>query len=164
MNIEIGKPPTNRALSRWWQETMPHVPSILTCACGKSGPSAYIQPQHPYFAARRPGGDRMTVDANGLAYIDGRIVATCAGCIDAANRQARAKRRETLAAMARCEVAPCKRRGAYRAKGVLLCGAHLKNVQREHARIMSGAGALALFLPAPDYTREDLIRMAGGAA
>jgi hypothetical protein len=43
---------------------------------------------------------------------------------------------------------------------VLLCGHHKSEARRTAAREMAGAGAFALFLPGPIYSRADVLRMA----
>lgn len=157
------KAPTPAAHSRWWAATAPYVSEFTRCAwCGGEGSKHYTQPQHPFWAQKAPGGERMEIDAYGLARIDGVVVASCAGCIDAHNRQAKADRKATLDAQARCEVDACKRRGAYTTYGTLVCGAHLKRIKVAHHKTMAGAGGIGLFLPPPRYTKADILRMARG--
>jgi hypothetical protein len=140
------KQPTPRQLSDWYMK-QPQCEN--TCAdCGKVGPSAYIQPQHPFYAGGQVG------------------TALCADCIAQRNEDSRAKRKTELAAMPRCEVPACNRRATYRVGAVKLglCGAHLKRTRTAHNRIMEGGGGMALFMPAPAYSREDLLRMAKAKA
>lgn len=118
--------------AEWWDAQ----PEQQTCRdCGKEGRKAYIQPQ-------QDGG------------------ALCIDCIAAHNARAREARKAQLAAAPRCEVPGCRYRGAWRASGVLLCGRHLKRARAEVRRRMAGAGALALFLPGPQWSRAEILNMA----
>ena len=119
----------------WWDAQ----PEDQTCRdCGKVGRKAYIQPQ-------RDGG------------------ALCTDCISAHNRRAAEVRKAQLAAAPRCDVPLCKYRGAWRTTAaVLLCTRHRNKARAAARRKVAGIGALALFLPAPTYSREAILRMAQG--
>ena len=131
------KAPTARAMRAFW-ESQPE--GDYTCAdCGTVGPKTYIQPQHPYYARGAEG------------------TALCADCINRHNRDGRAARKAELAAEPRCDV--CTRRGTVRTYGVLLCGAHLRNVSNAHDRNMGFSG-MALFMTPPAYSRETILEMA----
>ncbi len=138
------KPPTNNQLLAWWA-AQPR--GQRTCAdCGRTGDSAYVQPQHPFFA-------------------DGRDdVARCADCISARNAKITADHKAKLAAMPRCELEGCTRRGTFHVghARVLLCGWHKRAVTQAHERNIAAAGALALFLPGPHIDRAAVLRMAAG--
>jgi hypothetical protein len=86
-------------------------------------------------------------------------LALCPNCIAARNATAKTERKRQLAAEPRCEVPGCSRRGAWRVRRVLLCGAHKDRAQRAHLGEMVGAGGLGLFL-VPDYDRADILRLA----
>lgn len=115
---------SDSALSKWWAE---QPEQDYTCSyCGKTGPKAYVQPQHPVYG----GGAR------------------CTECHNRQYHEYKAKRKAQLAAMPRCEF--CNRRGTYRvgAKVVgsdraLLCGVHLRMADEEHAKRIGGMFWLA---------------------
>lgn len=136
-------PPTDRALIAWYRS---QPKGDYTCAwCGKIGPDHYVQPQHPFWAEGRQG-------------IDGKAPARCGDCINEAHRQARERRTAQLAAEPRCEIDGCNRRGAWKIAGALLCGAHLKAAQREHARIAAPLGILGGLV---DVNRSTVLHWAG---
>ena len=115
-----------------------------TCSiCGKQGHRAYVQPQW-----------KASIAA-------GKVIAYCTDCIAALNKEHDIQRKAELAAMPRCEVPGCKRRGSWKAAGVLLCGAHLKKAKHGHARAASAGGGLALFLPM-EFDRLDVLQWAQG--
>ena len=133
------KNPTNKELIRWWN-SLPK--GEYTCTdCGKKGPESYVQPQHPYYVGGKKG------------------VALCSDCIKKQILEGRKKRKAQIDATPRCEVSVCKRRGAWKMLGVLLCGPHKKRVQKNHNRGMMQAGCLAMFT-SPEYDRTDILRMA----
>lgn len=133
------KPPSPRALSVWYAE---QPPGPYTCHdCGTTGPRHTVQPQHPFYMEGREG------------------LALCPDCITARNVAARAERKRQLDAEPRCEIPGCTRRGAWKMRGVLLCGACKARVQRSHLEEMAGAGCLGLFL-VPEYDRADVLRLA----
>lgn len=74
----------------------------------------------------------------------------------AARAEYRRARRLQLAALPRCTMDGCKRRGTVTSFGALLCNAHFKRAERAHNRSMSGLG---LFV-APSYRPGDIRRMA----
>jgi len=135
-------PPTTRRLNAWYA-AQPRTGDATCTYCGTVGPVAYVQPQHPFYAEGREG------------------VYRCTDCLNAANALRQAARRAQLAAAPRCEVPGCRRRGNWRAAGVLLCGRHLKTAQREHTRVAGGFGILGGLM---DYDRIDVLRWANAAA
>jgi len=130
--------PTNKQLLAWWS-MQPQTGDATCTYCGKVGPVAYVQPQHPFYAEGREGAFR------------------CTDCYNATVGRSRAQRKAELAAEPRCEVSGCRRRGNWRAAGVLLCGRHLKAAQREHTRVTGGFGILGGLM---DYDRSDVLRWA----
>ena len=136
-------PPSLKALNTWIRQ---QPDGDYTCACcGKVGPHYYVQPQHPFWADGKTG-------------LDGKAPARCTDCFNEAHRQARTDRKAELAALPRCEVPGCSRRGAWRSRGVLPCGTHLKNAKNGHARAAMNGGILgALTL---DFDRTDILRWA----
>ena len=133
------KPPTPREHSAWWLTVQA---GEYECAdCGRRGPKAYIQPQHPAYAAGLEG------------------TALCSDCISRRNGRAREARRAQLAAAPRCEVPGCGRRAAFTHNGVGICGAHIKRAQAElRRRTASFPGAM--FLPPPTLDRARLVELA----
>lgn len=133
--------PTPKALSDW---CMAQGKGDFTCSdCGTVGPYWKVQPQHPYYA----GG------------VEG--IARCTDCIDRINRAMRTARKAEMAAMERCEVDGCRMRGTFTvAGGVLMCGRHLHQAQREHARRMAGFGGMGLFMTT-HHNRESILKLAG---
>lgn len=130
----MTKEPTNRELLSWW-DRQPR--GQHTCSdCGKIDDAAYVQPQHPFYAQGREG------------------MALCGDCIGAHHRAAAAKRKAQLAAEPRCEVGGCKRRGAVRARGALLCKAHFERAQNR----LQGFG---IFGMAFDANRDAVLSLAG---
>lgn len=124
---------SNRDIA-WWNAQ----PEAQTCTeCGAAGSKAYVQPQ-------RAGG------------------ALCAACITAINTNRQAAHKATLAAMPRCEVRGCNRRGAYHVGNVapraLICKAHLERAQAALQRSFAG-NALALF-ESPIINREYALELA----
>lgn len=129
--------PSQRALRQWWADQPAR---DRTCTdCGRTGPQAYIQPQHPYYAQGREG------------------TARCAECITAANARIRAEHKAKLALAPRCEVAGCAARGTWRflAGGLLLCGRHRNALKRNHERTLATSGLfLSGMIGSATYTRD----------
>ena len=99
---------------------------------------------------------------------DGDRHSACIKCWDATRELDRATRAEyrrarrlQLAAMPRCTMDGCKRRGTVSTFDVLLCGAHFKRVERAHNRASSSG--VGLFI-SPTYKPDDIRRMAEGSA
>jgi len=168
--LQAYSPPSNKMHLRWWDDIKSFLPDTLTChGCGRQDGGAYVQPVHPYWAQRIPG---WTVDDHHIAYVpapDGQsrmVAASCGDCISKQNLAIAAERKAILAALPRCEVTGCKARGTINVGWVkvLLCGRHYKNTRRGHNTVMAGAGGMGMFLPPPNYTREEILRMAGGAS
>lgn len=83
---------------------------------------------------------------------------TAGQCTDCHNEQyfrAQARRKAELAELPRCECDGCKRRGTWRASGVLLCGRHLKRAQGK----LAGMGIIGA-LCAPTADRETILSLA----
>jgi hypothetical protein len=100
--------------------------AVQTCSdCGKQGPKAYVQPQY-----RNPG------------------TALCSDCINRRNVAAAERRKAQLAAMDRCEVEGCRRRGNWKVgrPPVLLCGRHKAAAMRAYAKHAAG-NPFGLFMP-----------------
>lgn len=128
--------PTHAAMRTFWA-TNPE--GGYTCSdCGRVDSKAYVQPQHPFYADWQAG------------------IARCCDCISARNRNAKAARKAALDAEPRCEVARCRRRGAWKLGGVLLCGGHTKRAKAGHAKVAASMGGLALFIPV-DYDRTSIL-------
>ncbi len=110
---------TDRQIA-WWNTQ----PEVQTCSrCGATGTKSYVQPQ--------PRGGAL-----------------CATCITAHNTQARAARKAELAAMARCEVSGCTRRGSSRVGTYgkrFMCGHHLRRAQDAYQAQIASHGVLGLF-------------------
>lgn len=131
--------PTDKALTRWWDE---QPEGNYTCSgCGRTDDKTYVQPQHPFYANGRED------------------TALCGDCLNDANAALRAARKAELDAMPRCEIEGCQRRGAQRLVAVLLCGRHAKRVQEAHHRNMR-ENPFSIFAPTPDYSRDQLVKMA----
>lgn len=130
---------TSKACAEWWDAQ----PDAQICSdCGKTGHKAYIQPQWPGFWKHTPEADRPA--------------ALCGNCIGLRNELARRNRKRQLDAMPRCEVPACNRRGSWKVGtcGALLCGAHKKALFRAFV-------GSPVWLPMPQLSREDVIRIAG---
>lgn len=106
---------TDKQLLRFW-ESQPGGPYTCT-GCGRVGGKAYVQPQ--------PSGGAL-----------------CGNCISAHNQRGRASRKAELAALPRCSVPGCTRRGTWRWAGRLFCGRHLKQARAKHA---ASRGIFGLF-------------------
>jgi hypothetical protein len=178
-NLMGVKPPTDKAHLRWWDDVAALYPgATFTChGCGRQDSGAYVQPQHPFFARKVDAVSFDTVTAPSgrevtLAWVPARVgalygephqrmlAALCADCVGAANSKAAADRKAQLAALPRCEVPACARRGSVKvARIVLLCGRHYNRMRAAAIRSMAGAGGMALFLPPPEYSRDDILRM-----
>lgn len=137
------------ALKQWELDYWKAQPDAQVCRdCGKAGVKAYVQPQLPRTRAEL---------ATHQPY------ALCTDCLNAAGQRHRDNRKAQLAAMDRCEVDGCDKRGTWRAAGgLLLCGKHLRNAQAAHARACASLGGLALLMPI-HYSRQELLNAATGA-
>lgn len=89
------------------------------------------------------------------------IIAACDACAKSIDAHNKAIRKGELDALPRCECPGCKARGRWRIPGMLVCGKHKAKIESAHNRIMAGAGGLGLFMPWPNYDRDELVRMAG---
>ena len=136
-NIKV---PADKTLLKWWDQ---QPKGIYTCSdCGREDREYYIQPQHPAFTKGIEG------------------IALCGDCINKHNEQQRKERKKELDLLPRCEVPGCKRRGTWRVAGhTLLCGWHLKNVQKQHNKAMANAGILGA-LCFDGYYKHQILEMA----
>ena len=135
-------PPSRKAMLAYL-EKYPGSATYSCHECGKTDTGYYVQPQHPFYM-------------NGLEGL-----ALCADCIARHNVEYREKRKAQLAEEPRCSVEGCKRRGNWKACGVLLCGHHLKNAKRGHARASASYGPFALFASVW-FDRTSILRWASG--
>ena len=131
--------PTRRQIDRFWESI---IPGRYACYdCGKVDSQFYVQPQHPMFC-KQEGVDSM---------------ALCGDCIGTRNAKAKERSKAQLAQEARCEVAPCARRGNWRLGGVLLCGRHKAKALR-HANSMLARSSMP-WVPM-GYDRMDILQWA----
>lgn len=153
---DYTKPPTDRQLRAWWAQSPDGLATICGW-CGREGSKSLVQPQHPSSAetaCRYLGRPKHTPPAD-------NFVAMCHECLGRWSTAAKSNRQAYLDSLPRCEVSGCNRRATYTAAaGVGLCGAHLRRVDATHQQGMSSGGGLMLFMPAPRYSREDILRMA----
>ena len=124
-----------------WMDSQPK--GIYTCSgCGKEDREYLVQPQHPAFV-------------NGIEGI-----ALCNNCVAEHARQRREQRKKEIDAMPRCEVPGCKHRGTWAVAGhTMLCGWHLRNVQKLHRKTMAQMGFWGV-LCFEGYSKSEILRMA----
>ena len=123
------KQPTPKQMSDFYM-SLPRQQQCTCSECGMTGPSSEVQPQHPFYAGGKVG------------------TAKCVQCISKHNRERRENRKAEMAALPRCEVPGCKRRGNWKAgqEKVLLCGHHLKAAKIAHQKAVNIATGGVLFL------------------
>lgn len=83
---------------------------------------------------------------------------TAGECMECHNRgyhERKEARKKELAALPRCEVAGCKRRGTWTCQGALMCGGHLKR-----ARGKVAATGILGFLAADSIDRNIILKLA----
>ena len=97
---------------------------------------------------------------------DGERLSVCTICWNASVQARRDGRKAQLAAMDRCEVPGCSRRGTQIVWGhTLMCGHHLRRAEQGHYKAMASTpGGMGLFLPCPAYSKAELIELATSKA
>lgn len=96
----------------------------------------------------------------------GETLQVCDTCWNASVQARKAARKAQLAAMPRCEVPGCTRRGTQVVWGhTLMCGHHLRRTEQGHYKAMASTpGGMGLFMPCPHYSKAELIELATAKA